>query len=101
MQIVDRRLNPGGKSLENRQKFLRRAKALVQRAVKKSSESKDIRDVLEGGEIKIPLDSLTEPTLQRGSRPQDAVLPGNKTFSEGDLIPRPPDDSGGRAIGGD
>ena len=31
MHIVDRRLNPGGKSLENRQRFLRRAKALVQR----------------------------------------------------------------------
>jgi hypothetical protein len=39
MYIVDRRLNPGGKSLENRQRFLRRAKALVQGAVKKSSEA--------------------------------------------------------------
>jgi hypothetical protein len=29
MFIVDRRLNPGSKSLENRQHFLRRAKALV------------------------------------------------------------------------
>jgi len=29
MHIVDRRLNPGSKSLENRQRFLRRAKALV------------------------------------------------------------------------
>jgi uncharacterized sporulation protein YeaH/YhbH (DUF444 family) len=38
MHIVDRRLNPGSKSLENRQRFLRRAKALVQGAVKKSSE---------------------------------------------------------------
>jgi uncharacterized sporulation protein YeaH/YhbH (DUF444 family) len=36
MFIVDRRLNPGSKSLENRQRFLRRAKALVQGAVKKS-----------------------------------------------------------------
>ena len=40
MFIVDRRLNPGSKSLENRQRFLRRAKALVQGAVK---------DVLESG----------------------------------------------------
>jgi uncharacterized protein len=36
MHIFDRRLNPGSKSLENRQRFLRRAKALVQGAVKKS-----------------------------------------------------------------
>src|SRR5690242_3671212 len=96
MQIVDRRLNPGGKSLENRQKFLRRAKALMQRAVKKSSETKDIRDVLEGGEVEIPLDGLNEPSFQRGSRSRDMVLPGNKQFSEGDHIPRPPEDGGGR-----
>ncbi|GAH59751.1 unnamed protein product, partial [marine sediment metagenome] len=35
------------KSLENRQRFLRRAKALVQRAVKDTSQKRDIRDVLE------------------------------------------------------
>jgi uncharacterized protein len=42
MHIVDRRLNPGSKSLENRQRFLRRAKALVQGAVKKSTEGRDM-----------------------------------------------------------
>ena len=52
MFIVDRRLNPGSKSLENRQRFLRRAKALVQGAVKKTSEGRDINDVLEGGDLK-------------------------------------------------
>jgi uncharacterized protein len=51
MYIIDRRLNPGGKSLENRQRSLRRAKALVQGAVKKSSQDRDIKDVLEGGEV--------------------------------------------------
>ena len=55
MFIVDRRLNSGSKSLENRQRFLRRAKALVQGAVKKTSEGRDINDVLEGGEVSIPL----------------------------------------------
>ncbi len=54
MHIVDRRLNPGSKSLENRQRFLRRAKALVQGAVKKSSQDRDIKDVLEGGEGQHP-----------------------------------------------
>ena len=53
MHIIDRRLNPGSKSLENRQRFLRRAKALVQGAVKKSSQDRDIKDVLEGGEVSI------------------------------------------------
>jgi hypothetical protein len=88
MYIVDRRLNPGGKSLENRQRFLRRAKALVQGAVKKSSQDRDIRDVLEGGEVSIPLDGMNEPRFRREGGTRDMVLPGNKEFVEGDMLPR-------------
>jgi uncharacterized protein len=89
MHIVDRRLNPRGKSLENRQRFLRRAKALVQRAVKHSSQNRDIQDVLEGGEVSIPLDGMDEPRLRRGpGGVRDQVLPGNKKFVEGDMLPR-------------
>src|SRR5258706_1453849 len=87
MHIVDRRLNPGGKSLENRQRFLRRAKALVQGAVKKSSQDRDIRDVLEGGEVSIPLDGMNEPSFRREGGTRDMVLPGNKKFVEGDILP--------------
>src|SRR6266851_5414835 len=88
MYIVDRRLNPGSKSLENRQRFLRRAKALVQGAVKKSSQDRDIRDVLEGGEVSIPLDGMNEPRFRREGGTRDMVLPGNKKFIEGDMLPR-------------
>ena len=88
MHIVDRRLNPGSKSLENRQRFLRRAKALVQGAVKKSSQERDIKDVLEGGEISIPLDGMNEPRFRREGGTRDMVLPGNKKFVEGDMLPR-------------
>jgi uncharacterized protein len=86
--IVDRRLNPGSKSLENRQRFLRRAKALVQGAVKKSSQERDIKDVLEGGEVTIPLDGMDEPRFRREGGTRDMVLPGNKKFVEGDRLPR-------------
>src|ERR1700674_2024882 len=88
MHIVDRRLNPAGKRLENRQRFLRRAKALVQGAVKKSSQDRDIRDVLEGGEVSIPLDGMNEPRFRREGGTRDMVLPGNKKFVEGDMLPR-------------
>jgi uncharacterized protein len=89
MHIVDRRLNPGGKSLENRQRFLRRAKALVQRAVKNSTRQRDIEDVLAGGEVSIPLDGMHEPRLRRGSGGvHDQVFSGNKEFVEGDVLPR-------------
>jgi uncharacterized sporulation protein YeaH/YhbH (DUF444 family) len=94
MHIVDRRLNPGSKSLENRQRFLRRAKALVQGAVKKSSQDRDIRDVLEGGEVSIPLDGMNEPRFRREGGTRDMVLPGNKKFIEGDMLPRSGEGSG-------
>ena len=97
MHIVDRRLNPGGKSLENRQRFLRRAKALVQGAVKKSSQDRDIKDVLEGGEVSIPLDGMNEPRFHREGGTRDMVLPGNKKFIEGDILPRSGADGRGRA----
>jgi uncharacterized sporulation protein YeaH/YhbH (DUF444 family) len=89
MHIIDRRLNPSSKSLENRQRFLRRARALVQRAVGKSSEGRDIGGILEGGEISIPLDGVHEPRFHRGpGGVRDFVLPGNKDFVEGDVLPR-------------
>ncbi|WP_167529336.1 YeaH/YhbH family protein [Bradyrhizobium macuxiense] len=98
MHIVDRRLNPGSKSLENRQRFLRRAKALVQGAVKKSSQDRDIKDVLEGGEVTIPLDGMDEPRFRREGGTRDMVLPGNKKFVEGDWLQRP-NQSGGKGSG--
>ncbi len=97
IHIVDRRLNPGSKSLENRQRFLRRAKALVQGAVKKSSQDRDIKDVLEGGEVSVPIDGMDEPRFRREGGTRDMVLPGNKKFVEGDILPRP---SGGSGKGG-
>ena len=98
IHIVDRRLNPGSKSLENRQRFLRRAKALVQGAVKKSSQERDIKDVLEGGEVSVPIDGMDEPRFRREGGTRDMVLPGNKKFVEGDILPRP-NPSGGKGRG--
>lgn len=97
MHIIDRRLNTKGKSLENRQRFLRRAKALVQGAVKKKVESQNIRDVLEGGEVMIPLDGLHEPRFRREGGTRDMVMPGNKVFVEGDYLPRQGGGAGGRS----
>src|SRR5215472_16159342 len=99
MHIVDRRLNPGSKSLENRQRFLRRAKALVQDAVKRMSKDRDVKDVLEGGEISIPLDGMEEPRFHRQGGIRDMVLPGNKKFVEGDILPRSSGGGDGRPSG--
>jgi len=96
MQILDRRLNPSGRSLPNRQRFLRRAKSLVQEAVRDASAKRDIRSADEGGEVSIPLHGIREPSFHLGSGGiRDHVLPGNKEYREGDEIPRPPGGGGG------
>ncbi|MGY3581509.1 uncharacterized sporulation protein YeaH/YhbH (DUF444 family) [Bradyrhizobium sp. USDA 4341] len=88
MQFIDRRLNPGGKSLENRQRFLRRAKETVRDAVRKASQDRNIKDVLEGGEVTISIGGMDEPRFHREGGVRDMVLPGNSKFVEGDYLPR-------------
>ncbi len=96
MQILDRRLNPSGRSLPNRQRFLRRAKALVQDAVRDASAKRGIRSADAGGEVSIPLHGIREPTFHHGQGgTRDHVLPGNKEYRAGDEIPRPPSGAGG------
>lgn len=101
MHIVDRRLNPGGKSLPNRQRFLRRVKDVAQRAVRESAREKDIKNLGKDGRITVPGDGVREPRFSRqpGSGHQDYILPGNKTYVEGDRIERPPGGGGGGGSG--
>ncbi|WP_340265946.1 YeaH/YhbH family protein [Sphingobium mellinum] len=97
MHIVDRRLNPGGKSLVNRQRFLRRARAYVSQAVRDSLKDRSIKDLAKEGEITIRRDAIHEPTLRRAASGgnRERVLPGNREFLEGDRIKRPDGGGGG------
>lgn len=95
MQILDRRLNPSGRSLPNRQRFLRRAKSLVQDAVRDASAKRGIRGADAGGEVSIPLHGIREPSFHHGTGGlRDHVLPGNKEYRAGDEIQRPPGGGG-------
>jgi len=100
MHIVDRRLNPGGKSLVNRQRFLRRARAYVQKAVRDSLKDRGIRELDKEGEISIGRDAIYEPTFHRAATGgnRERVLPGNHDYVEGDRIKRP---EGGEGAGAD
>ncbi|HKT75143.1 MAG TPA: YeaH/YhbH family protein [Sphingobium sp.] len=103
MHIVDRRLNPGGKSLVNRQRFLRRARAYVSQAVRDSLKDRSIKDLAKEGEVVIRRDAIHEPTLRRGASGgnRERVLPGNKEFLEGDRIKRPDGSGGGGSQAGE
>jgi uncharacterized sporulation protein YeaH/YhbH (DUF444 family) len=103
MYIIDRRLNPGGKSLANRQRFIRRAKAQIQRAVRQTAGDRDITDLERGGEVSIPADGVREPSFRRSGEGglHDHILPGTKRFVEGDTVDRPPGGGGSGSAGGD
>jgi uncharacterized sporulation protein YeaH/YhbH (DUF444 family) len=100
MHIIDRRLNPGGKSFENRQRFLRRAKRMVERAVREASRERAIEDLERPGEITISTEETRQPTFRHapGAR-RDWILPGNREYVEGDRIERPPGRVGGQGSG--
>ena len=97
MHIVDRRLNPSGKNLANRQRFMRRAKSLIRKAVHESSASRSIKDADQAGEVALPAQGVHEPSFHRSASGgiRDHLLPGNKEYIEGDTIPRPPGGAGG------
>src|SRR5246500_892102 len=100
MNVVDRRQNPKGKSLSNRQRFLERARAEVKGGVQDALRKRKVQDVEHGEKIAIPTRGITEPVFHHSRRTgrSDHVVPGNKEYVRGDEIPRPQGggDGGGR-----
>ena len=99
--IIDRRLNDRNKSATNRQRFMRRYKAHLQRAVSDMVAERSIRDMERGGTVRIPTRDIAEPALRHGAGgDRETVYPGNRKFTPGDRIPRPPS-GGGKGKDGD
>jgi uncharacterized sporulation protein YeaH/YhbH (DUF444 family) len=97
-QFIDRRLNPKGKSLGNRQRFLRRARTQIREAVQKSLKDSAVADIQKDRKIKISTKGTREPRFRldpKSGGEHDFVLPGNKEFSPGDEIKKPPSGEGG------
>src|ERR1700727_171954 len=90
-QFVDRRLNPRHKSLFNPQRFLRRARVEVRRAVDKAVAERTIADASKGGAVSIPTDGIGEPQfhLSNESGEREYVRAGNKEFVAGDRVEKP------------
>jgi len=93
--IIDRRLNPKGKSISNRQRFIRRAKKHLSERIHKNVVNRSITDKGEES-ISIPTDGIQEPIFgnDHTTGDYDFILPGNKDFIKGDKIDKPRGGSG-------
>lgn len=91
VNIIDRRPNPKGKSLPNRQKFIRRSKEYIADSIKKNIKDANIDSIDSGGNITIPAKGIKEYRFRHSSKGGDReyVLPGNEHYDEGDTIPKP------------
>ena len=94
--IIDRRKNPGSKSSDNRQKFIKRTNKEIRKSIHDTLGKRSIKGSGDSQDVVITRKGIDEPQFghnpQSGSR--DIVLPGNKDFVEGDLLQKPPSGQG-------
>jgi len=88
--IVDRRSNPGGKSLGNRERFIRRARESIKKAVRDSVVERSVTSTGQQ-KVRIPIDGISEPHFRHDQNTikDKYVLPGNKEFVVDDLLNKP------------
>lgn len=102
MHLIDRRLNAGNKSAVNRERFLRRYKEHVRRAVKDMIAERSIADMDKGGDVSVPSKDMSEPSFRHGKGGDwETVYPGNREFVKGDEIARPQGAGAGSGSGGE
>lgn len=98
--VIDRRLNGKNKSMVNRQRFLRRYRGHIKKAVEEAVNRRSITDMEHGEQISIPSRDISEPTFHHGKGGRQTVVhPGNKEFTRGERIPRPQEGGGGQGAG--
>jgi uncharacterized sporulation protein YeaH/YhbH (DUF444 family) len=104
LDIIDRRSNPHGKNLENRQRVLARARGAIARAARAAIDNGTLRETGRGSDgagetVTIPADVLHEPSFHTvfSGGERHIVLSGNKEFSTGDRLAKP---RGGQGSGG-
>lgn len=89
-QIIDRRLNGKNKNAVNRQRFIKRFRQQIKRAVADAVAERSITDIDQGERINIPSKDTAEPVFRHGpGGRREIVQPGNQEFVVGDTFPRP------------
>ncbi len=80
----------------NRQRFIRRFKNQIKKAVAEVVGQRSITEIDKGEHITIPARDLSEPRFTKSHGGViDRILPGNEEFIEGDQIKRPSQNEGG------
>ena len=98
--LIDRRFNNKNKSAVNRQRFLKRYRRQIRKAVNEKVRDRRITDTDRGEKISIPVTDTHEPTFHHGPGGQTSrVFPGNREFAVGDKIRKPA--GGGQGTGTD
>ncbi|AZL85360.1 MULTISPECIES: YeaH/YhbH family protein [Aliivibrio] len=101
-QFIDRRLNGKKKSTVNRQRFIRRHKDQIKRAVSDAVNQRSVTNTETGESISIPKGDISEPIFHQGQGGiRERVHPGNDQFIKGDKIERPQGGAGGGSGDGD
>lgn len=89
-RIVDRRFDSKNKSAVNRQRFFRRFRHQIKKAVTDVINGRGVTEIDNGESISIPAKDLSEPQFGQDHRGiWENVYAGNDQFTAGDEVPRP------------
>ncbi len=100
VQIIDRRFDSKNKSAVNRQRFFRRFKGQIRKAVADAISGRSITDLDHGESVSIPAKDLSEPQFGLSGKGRwERVYTGNDQFSSGDEVDRPVGGGAGRGKG--
>lgn len=89
--IIDRRVDSRGKSSPNRERFLKRIKDNIKKAIPDVVGKQSIKDSGKKG-VRIPVKGIKEPYFRHDPKlgKRYRTLPGNDQFKPGDTIDKPP-----------
>lgn len=88
-QFIDKRTQSSQKSVVNRQRFIKRFKSQIKKAVSDAVHKRGITDIAQGEKISIPAKDLLEPRFTQGKGGCiERILPGNDVYLTGDTIKR-------------
>ncbi|WP_028310607.1 YeaH/YhbH family protein [Derxia gummosa] len=100
--IIDRRPNGRHKNAANRERFIRRYKQQIKRAIADTISGRSIKDMDGAAEVTIDERGITEPSFRNGQGGNNIwVNPGNRKFVPGDEIPKPKEGGGQGGHGGE